>query len=221
MIKIDIDDIDNNIIAFKISGINIGLANSIRRILIAEIPTMCINFVNISENSSNLHDNIIAHRLGLIPFHSKYANKFKYTWELDSVSDADLYEVEYQLNVSNKTEHIVDVTTNDLVLIVNNKIPKYKQLFYKSVKPITYDSDPIIITKLNTGQQLSFQCSVRKGIAKEHAKYQPTTVVGYDIIDDNTFNFAVETTGVLNIVEVMNKTFDILKDKLKFLKTHI
>ena len=54
MIKIDIDDIDNNIIAFKISGINIGLANSIRRILIAEIPTMCINFVNILEDSHGL-----------------------------------------------------------------------------------------------------------------------------------------------------------------------
>ena len=48
-------------------GIDASIANAFRRILMAEIPTMAIEKVYIYNNTSVMHDEILAHRLGLIP----------------------------------------------------------------------------------------------------------------------------------------------------------
>lgn len=43
------------------------LANSLRRIMISEAPTMAIEHVYITNNTSVIQDEVLAHRLGLIP----------------------------------------------------------------------------------------------------------------------------------------------------------
>lgn len=52
---------------FDMVGIDASIANAFRRILIAEIPTMAIERVHIEDNTSILQDEVLAHRLGLIP----------------------------------------------------------------------------------------------------------------------------------------------------------
>jgi len=44
-----------------------SFANAIRRIIISEIPVLAIEEVEVKENNSALQDELLAHRLGLIP----------------------------------------------------------------------------------------------------------------------------------------------------------
>ena len=52
---------------FEISGIDVSLANALRRIMIAEVPTVAIESVYMWNNTSVMHDEVLSHRLGLIP----------------------------------------------------------------------------------------------------------------------------------------------------------
>lgn len=52
---------------FDMIGIDASIANSFRRILLAEVPTMAFEKVLIYNNTSVIQDEVLAHRLGLIP----------------------------------------------------------------------------------------------------------------------------------------------------------
>jgi DNA-directed RNA polymerase II subunit RPB3 len=65
--KIKIIDIDYNNIKFELYNTELTIANALRRIIIAEVPTLAIDIVEIQENTSALHDEYLAHRCGLIP----------------------------------------------------------------------------------------------------------------------------------------------------------
>lgn len=51
-------------------GIDAAIANAFRRILLAEVPTMAVEKVLVYNNTSIVQDEILAHRLGLIPIHA-------------------------------------------------------------------------------------------------------------------------------------------------------
>lgn len=54
-------------LVFDMIGIDAPLANAFRRIMLSEVPTMAIETVVIENNTSIIQDEILAHRLGLVP----------------------------------------------------------------------------------------------------------------------------------------------------------
>lgn len=58
-------------------GVDASIANSFRRILLSELPTMAIEKVHIYNNTSIIQDEVLAHRLGLIPLKAD-SRLFKY-----------------------------------------------------------------------------------------------------------------------------------------------
>ena len=66
-------------VVFLLSGVDISVANALRRIMLAEVPTIAIETVEFYENTTALPDEFIAHRLGLIPLTMpKEPDKFFY-----------------------------------------------------------------------------------------------------------------------------------------------
>jgi len=58
---------ESNDAVFSLIGIDASVANALRRILLAEIPTLAIEDVFIEQNTSIIQDEVLAHRLGLVP----------------------------------------------------------------------------------------------------------------------------------------------------------
>ncbi len=54
-------------IIFLLKGTNEVFANTIRRLIVEEVPTLAVEDVEIKDNSSSLYDEMLALRLGLIP----------------------------------------------------------------------------------------------------------------------------------------------------------
>uniref|UniRef100_A0A2P2JYS1 Uncharacterized protein MANES_15G058300 n=1 Tax=Rhizophora mucronata TaxID=61149 RepID=A0A2P2JYS1_RHIMU len=65
--KVEVIRLTDSDIEFEMIGIDAAIANAFRRILIAELPTMAIEKVFIANNTSVIQDEVLAHRLGLIP----------------------------------------------------------------------------------------------------------------------------------------------------------
>lgn len=65
-LRIHIVKLTSDEMVFDLMGVDASLANALRRILLAEVPTMAIETVHMFANSSILHDEVLAHRLGYV-----------------------------------------------------------------------------------------------------------------------------------------------------------
>jgi DNA-directed RNA polymerase subunit D len=70
------------VLQFILEGTDPAFANSLRRIMMTEVPTLAIQWADFHENNSAMFDEILAHRLGLVPlkFNPK---KFVFTQDCD------------------------------------------------------------------------------------------------------------------------------------------
>ncbi|KAG2394741.1 DNA-directed RNA polymerase IV and V subunit 3B DNA-directed RNA polymerase [Vigna angularis] len=65
--KVEVKRLTDSEMEFDMIGIDPAIANAFRRILISEVPTMAIERVYIANNTSVVQDEVLSHRLGLIP----------------------------------------------------------------------------------------------------------------------------------------------------------
>jgi DNA-directed RNA polymerase II subunit RPB3 len=75
-ISIEILELSSESIKFALTGCDVSLANALRRVIIAEVPTLAPHLVSILENTSVLHDEFLCQRIGLIPFVSDAVDDF-------------------------------------------------------------------------------------------------------------------------------------------------
>ena len=71
MTSLDIVEQTYNKIVVELKDVPRQYANALRRIALSELPIMAIDDVVVLDNSSVVHDEAIAHRLGLIPLRTE------------------------------------------------------------------------------------------------------------------------------------------------------
>jgi DNA-directed RNA polymerase II subunit RPB3 len=200
--EIKIVEIDGNNAIFDIVDTDRRTVNNLRRIMIAEIPTMAIDLVKIEENTSNLSDGVLAHRLGLIPLLS--IDTDHYTTECDCDDYCDKCSIEFKLNIEGK-EKITEVTSDDLIQIENINIMPLK------------NEGPILIARLESRQCVKLDAIAKKGIGKNHSKWTPVISVNYKNITEtnkNDFRCTIETNGTISPDKLIMSSLKILETRL-------
>lgn len=172
---VEIIEQDGNFIKFIVEGVSSAFINSLRRTIMTEVPVMAIDEVVIVENNSSLFDEVLAHRLGLIPLttpEEKYG--FSELCECQGVG-CPKCNVTFTLK-KESGEGITVVYSGDL----ESSDPE--------VVPVSPD---IVIVKLVPRQKIELEAFAKMGNGKEHAKWQAVTVSAYKYCME--FDFDSET----------------------------
>lgn len=76
--EIEILSLTKYTIKFIVKNCDVATANALRRTMISDVPTLAIDLVYINDNSSVMHDEFLAQRLGLIPLKSETLDEFEF-----------------------------------------------------------------------------------------------------------------------------------------------
>lgn len=98
--KLKITEQAGNKIKFNIKGINTQLANALRRTIISGIPVLAIEKVSFYENSSVMGDEVLAHRMGLMPLKTDLGSPEAITLSLKAKGPKTVYSKELKPKVS-------------------------------------------------------------------------------------------------------------------------
>lgn len=175
MIGAESRQVSSNRVEFDLSNVDLALANSLRRTILAEVPTIAIDVVQVEQNTSVLADEFIAHRLGLIPLNSKGVDEIVYSRDCECDEFCEHCSVVLTLHARCTGDDVMKVYARDLVV----GEPRANESLGN---PVIQDAAGLgsVICKLRKGQELRMRCIAKKGIAKEHSKWAPTAAVGFE-----------------------------------------
>jgi len=163
-VKIEVLEKSETDIRLIIKDADVPLMNALRRIALAEVPSMAIDEVVMIENSSILQDEIVAHRLGLTPLKT----------DLDSYNLPEECECqsEFGCNLCRVTLTIDAESDEGTRTVYSGELVSENP----GIVPV---SDKVPIIKLAKGQKLKLEAYARLGKGKNHAKWQPVSVCAY------------------------------------------
>eukprot|EP01053_Blabericola_migrator_P008768 Blabericola_migrator_1__8767@NODE_461_length_8293_cov_107_238877_g360_i0_p5_GENE_NODE_461_length_8293_cov_107_238877_g360_i0NODE_461_length_8293_cov_107_238877_g360_i0_p5_ORF_typecomplete_len331_score59_16RNA_pol_L/PF01193_24/6_1e51RNA_pol_A_bac/PF01000_26/5_8e33Fer4_9/PF13187_6/0_0026ETF_QO/PF05187_13/0_058Fer4_8/PF13183_6/0_092Fer4_18/PF13746_6/0_11_NODE_461_length_8293_cov_107_238877_g360_i027953787 len=176
--QIKINHISEDRIKFDLIGIDVAYANAFRRIMIAEVPTMAIETVHLWQNTGVIQDEVLCHRLGLVPFRVDPV-PFKYRTENEEHTAEN--SLCFTLHIT-CTEQNLDPALKCLPIysrdFVWKPLSERQAEQFKDNPPAPINGD-ILITKLRPGQEIEAVCYVEKGTGKTHAKWSPAAPAVY------------------------------------------
>ena len=256
---------NDEMLMFTLSGVNVSLANAIRRTILSDIPLVVFrtapyeqNKATILANTSRLNNEILKQRLSCIPIHIKDIDGFP------------LKNYQVEVNVENITDTTMYVTTesfviNDLVTGKPISEAKTREIFpandytgyfidFVRLRPKISDELP--------GEKIHLTSELSIGTAKEDGMFNVVSTCSYGytvdtvaqeatldklkqtwkdegkkaeevdfeaknwklldglrITKQDSFDFAIQTIGVYDNVELIHKACEILIDKFHFQDT--
>lgn len=167
--KVRILDLDEEKIRFTLDGVDVAFANALRRTMISDVPCMAIDDLFIFDNSSVINDEVLAHRIGLMPLKTDLDNYvLPEDCECQSELGCEKCRVVLTLDIEAETDTRT-VMSGDFVSVDPNVVPA---------------SPDIPLTKIAPGQAVRLEAYARLGTGKTHAKWQPVSEAIYQHIGE-------------------------------------
>ena len=139
---------------FLIEGVEYWFVNSLRRMMINEVPVLAIEEVEFKKNDSAMYDEMVALRLGLLPLSTNLKElSLKEKCQCKGAG-CSMCQVKFTLKEKGPK-------------MVYSKHIKCKDPGVTSIFP------DIPITYLDKGQHIEFEAIAELGIGKEHMKWSP------------------------------------------------
>lgn len=199
--SVDILERADEKIVIKFNNVPRQYVNAIRRTSISEVPTLAIDDVVVLENSSVMHDEAIAHRLGLVPLQTNL-DRFVMPHDCDCKSTLGCSKCRVLLVLDSEANEKTKVVTSG-ELVSEDEL----------IKPVSKD---IPIIALAPGQKLKFEAYARLGIGRDHAKWQPTSAaIVKDGNNENESILVIETNRALTAEETLMAAIEKINSKIK------
>jgi DNA-directed RNA polymerase I and III subunit RPAC1 len=169
------------------------MANTLRRIMIADVPTMAIEHVYVIDNTSIIQDEVLAHRLGLIPL-AVDPRLFEFRADDEPASESNTIVLKLKVECKQLPDGTIEnekVYSSQLVwLPTGSEMPgetgaqpwaNSQSEMLEAVRPM---HDDILIAKLRPGQAIEVECHCVKGVGEDHAKFSPVATTWYRLVPE-------------------------------------
>lgn len=179
----------DDVLQFTLKGVNVSIANSLRRTILSDIPIVVFktapyeeNRANITTNTSRLNNEILKQRLSCIPIH------------INDLKQFPLKNYQLEVNVENNTDTILFVTTKDFIikdLITNKPLDheKTREIFppfvstngeyyidFVRLRPRISDTIP--------GEKINLTCEFSVSSAKDDGMFNVVSTCAYGYTPD-------------------------------------
>ncbi len=227
--------------SFEIHDIDISIINGIRRTILTDIPIPGMigeeqPTIEILKNNGPLHNEILSHRIGLLPI----------CMTEDEIESYEDNSVQLELYVLNEGNNMLNVSSAD---IKGQRLGKdlTKKELERMFPANSVSKSHILITRLRTGEYLHFKANIVKKTARFNAAFSPVSLSNFYYIQDpelakkkdnvldkersykmnkygdaNAVLFELESiNNLIGPKYLVNKAIEIIVDKLNNLITNI
>ena len=216
---------NKGIYSFTLENANVSVANALRRVIISDIETAIFDTnndsINIIENTTRFHNEILKQRLGCIPIHIK--------------DKEGIENILVELNVNNATDSLQYVTTKDFVIkdIANDKYLT-EEATKKIFPPNKLTKEFVLFTRLKPkistdipGESINLKVKLTTGTAKEDGMYNVVSTCAYGNTPDKVEQHnqwqeiaeELETKGLSDAkIEYQRKNWYTLQAKRHYIK---
>jgi DNA-directed RNA polymerase subunit L len=215
-------DLTESHLLLEFNNVDSSIINSLRRVSCDEVPSysFCEQSILIELNSSRFDNDYMRMRLSQFTI-PNIANKISYLddkfWKNIDYKDTDRLRhsedsntFQLIINSENNTNDVINITTNDCLLIFNDKkIEAFNKKY------------PHLIIKLKPNESFKCRAEAVLGIGLRSNIWSPIRNAYYEEINENNFLLNIKSFGQLQEYDILIKSCDIINHKLNIIKKNI
>lgn len=177
---------ENNVLRFTVQNISVSMANGLRRIMLSDIPTLCLKMKPgglDTKNTSQFNTEILDIRLKCLPIH------FENAFDPDQVVFDEVKNYEIRLDKENKTDDPLYVNTDHFKIFANHtEVLEPKIHFGRFEKKFA-----ATIVRLRPNEAINLTCGLEFR-AVNHSMAEPDSA--FNVVSTCAYQFTPETDKV-------------------------